>query len=73
MDIGLNKRPNVVSYNNLKQCICAQFLPPRYRKELLLKLQRLHQGNRSADEYVKDLKITLTKSQMHDESCIVQS
>ena len=37
MDIGLNKRPAV----DLKLCMRARFVPPHYRKELLLKLQRL--------------------------------
>jgi len=44
----------------------VRFVPPPYRKELLLKLQRLHQGPRTVDEYFKDLDITLTKINMHD-------
>jgi len=39
--------------------------PPHYRKEILLKLQRLHQGPMSLDEYFKDLELTLTKINMH--------
>jgi len=35
------------------------------RKELWLKLQRLHQGERSVDEYFKDLEVILTKINMH--------
>jgi len=30
-----------------------------------LKLQRLHQGPRSVDQYFKDLEVTLTKTNMH--------
>jgi len=66
MDIGLNKRSNMVSWHNLKLCIRARFVPPHYRKELLLKLQQLHQGSRSVDNYFKDLEVTLTKINMHD-------
>jgi len=44
----------------------ARFVPPLYRKELLLKLQRLHQGPRTVDEYFKDLETTLSKINMHD-------
>ena len=40
MDIVLNKRPLVVSWDNLKECMHARFVPPHYRKDLLLKLQR---------------------------------
>ena len=36
------------------------------RKELLLRLQRLHQGPRKVDEYFKDLETTLTKINIHD-------
>jgi len=56
MDIGLNKRSVVVSGSDLKLCMRVRFVPPHYRKELLmkslllLKLQRLHQGPRSVDE-----------------------
>ena len=66
MDIELNKRSVVVSWNDLKLCMRARFVPPHYRKELLLKLQRLHQEPRTVDEYFKDLETTLTKINMHD-------
>jgi len=66
MDIGLKKRPVVVSWYDLKECMRARFVPPHYRKELLLKLQRLQQGPGSVDEYFKDLETTLTKVNMHE-------
>jgi len=66
MDIGLNKRPAVVSWEDLKLCMHARFVPPHYRKELLLKLQRLQQGTQSVDAYFKELEITLTKIDMHE-------
>jgi len=66
MDIGLNKRPIVVFWEDLKLCMCAPFVPPHYRKELLLKLQRLQEGPRSVDEYFKDLETTLTKIDRHE-------
>jgi len=43
----------------------VRFVPPRYRKGLLLKLQRLHQGSRTVDEYFKELETTFTKINMH--------
>ena len=66
MNIGLNKRSVVVSWYDLKECMSVRLVPPLYRKELLLKLQRLHQGPRTVDEYFKDLETTLTKINMHD-------
>jgi len=66
MDIGLNKTSVVVSSYDLRECMRTQFVPPHYRKELLLKLQRLHQGPRSVDQYFKDLEVTLTKINIHE-------
>jgi len=66
MDIELNKRSIVVSWYDLKQCMHARFVPPPYRKEHLLKFQRLHQGHRTVDEYFKDFETTLVRLNMHD-------
>jgi len=66
MDIGPNKKPIVVSWFDLKACMLARFVPPPYRKEHLLKFQRLHQGHRTIDEYFHELETTLTKMNMHD-------
>jgi len=66
MDIGLKRRSILVSWLDLKLCMRSRFVPPHYRNKLLLKLQRLHQGSRSVDEYFKDLEVTLTKINMHE-------
>ena len=66
MDIGLNKRPTVVSWYDLKACMRARFVLPTYRKEHLMKFQRLHQGHETIDEYFQDLEKNLTKMNMHD-------
>jgi len=44
----------------------SRFVPPHYRKELLLKLQRLQQGTQSVDAYFKELETILTKIDMHE-------
>jgi len=66
MDIGLNKRPTVVSWEDLKECMRAKFVPPHYRKDLLLKLQRFQQGTLSVDAYFKELETMLIKIDMHE-------
>jgi len=45
--------------------MCARFVPLPYRKEHLLKFQRLHQ-HRTVDEYFKDFETTLVRLNMHD-------
>ena len=44
----------------------ARFVPPSYRKELLLKLQRLHQGPRSVSEYFKELKSQMRRVEIKE-------
>jgi len=46
--------------------MCARFVPPHYRKEILLKLQWIQQGKKSVDDYFKELETTLTKIDMHE-------
>jgi len=52
--------PPTASWMDIKTLMRTRFFPPSYRKELLLKLQRLHQGPMSVSEYFKEL-----ESQMH--------
>jgi len=66
MDIGLNKRSVVVSWEDLKLCMHARFVPPHYRKEFLLKLQWLQRGTQSVDAYFKELETILIKINMHE-------
>jgi len=66
MGIGLNKRPTVVSWEDLKECMHARFVSPHYRKKLLLKLQRLYQGTQSVYVYFKELETILIKIDMHE-------
>ena len=66
MDIKLNKRSVVVSWEDYNVCMCTRFVPPHYRKELLLKLQRLQQGTKIVDEYFEELETTLTKFDMNE-------
>jgi len=44
----------------------ARFFPPHFRKDLLLKLQRLHQGTLSVDGYFKELDTLLIKVDIHE-------
>ena len=57
----------VVSWNDLKACLRARFIPPHFRKDLMLKLQWFHQGTLCVDDYFKQLDTLLIRVNM-DES-----
>ena len=61
MDIGYNKRPPVDSWNDLKDRMRLRFVPPHFRKDLMLKLQWFQQGTLSVDTYFKELETLLLK------------
>ncbi|XP_068476943.1 uncharacterized protein [Phaseolus vulgaris] len=66
MDIIYNKRPPVVFWDDLNECMRLRFVPPHFRKDLLLKLQRLQQGTLIVDAYFKELEMLLLKVEMHN-------
>jgi len=57
----------MVSWNDLKECMRLRFVPPHFRKDLVLKLQRFQEGTLSVNAYFKELKMLLLKVDM-DES-----
>ena len=46
-----HKGPLVDSWNSLKDQMRRRFVPPHFRKDLKLKLQRFQQGTLSVDSY----------------------
>ena len=65
-DICYNKRPPVVSWNDLIECMHHRFVPPHFRKDLMLKLQWFQQGTLSANAYFKELETLLLKVNMKE-------
>ena len=47
--------------SDLIECMPFRFMPPHFRKDLMLKLQRFQQGTLSVDAYFKDLEMLLLK------------
>jgi len=60
-DIIYNKSPLVDSWDILKERMRLRFVPPHFRKDLMLKLQRFQQGTLSVDAYFKELETLLLK------------
>ena len=60
-DVCYNKRPPVVSWNDLIECMRFRFVPPHFRKDLMLKVQQFQQGTLSVDACFKELETLLLK------------
>jgi len=43
-----------------------RFVPPYYKKEIFKKLQRLTQGNKSVEEYVQEMEVTLMQAKVEE-------
>jgi len=66
LDIAKEKRLPINSWAQLKEAIRERCVPPYYKKELFNKMQRLTQGSKSVEEYVKDMEVTLMKAKVEE-------
>ena len=58
--------PPAASWMDIKTLMRARFFPPSYRKELLLKLLRLHQGPMSVHAYFKELESQMRRVEIKE-------
>jgi len=65
---NINQESLATSWKDLKNLMCARFVPSYYRRETLLKLQMLQQGSMCVDEYYKIMESMLLKVGLQFES-----
>ena len=65
---NINQEPSAASWMDIKTLIRARFVPSYYRRETLLKLQRLQQGSICVNEYFKMIESILLKVGLQFES-----
>jgi len=65
---NINQESLATSWRDLKNLMHARFVPSYYRRETLLKLQRLQQGSVCMDEYYKLIESMLLKVGLQFES-----
>ena len=65
-DIIYHKGSPVDSWNSLKDHMRATFVPPHFRKDLMLRLQRFQQGTLNVDEYYKELETLVLKIELEE-------
>ena len=58
---NINQEPPAASWMDIKTLMRARFVPSYYRRETLLKLQRLQQGSMCVNEYFKMMESMLLK------------
>ncbi|WP_198155506.1 retrotransposon gag family protein, partial [Candidatus Burkholderia verschuerenii] len=56
----------ILTWEDMKKAMRKQFLPPSYFREMHNKLQRVHQGNRTVDEYYTELETLMTRMQIEE-------
>ena len=58
--------PPAASWMDIKTLMRARFVPPSYNKELIMKLQRLHQDPMSVSEYFKELESQMRRVEIKE-------
>lgn len=55
------------TWDEMKRMMRQQFVLSHYYWDLYLKLQSLHQGNRSVDEYYKEMEIAMIRANVEED------
>jgi hypothetical protein len=56
------------TWDRLKAAVCERFVPPAYQCDLRKKLQRLDQGDMSAQDYFDELQKGMIHAGVHEET-----
>ena len=65
-DVERMRRPLINTWQDMKRVLRERFVPSYYGRDLHNKLQRLIQGNRSGNEYYKEMEISLIRAQIKE-------
>ena len=65
-DVERMRRPLINTWQDMKRVLRERFVSSYYGRDLHNKLQRLIQGNRSVDEYFKEMEISLIRTQIKE-------
>ena len=64
-----NREPYVETWEEMKRVMRKRFVSTYYYRELYNKLQNLRQGNRSLNEYYKEMKVAMTNYPKKKKGC----
>ncbi|GMJ10817.1 hypothetical protein HRI_004750900 [Hibiscus trionum] len=63
----LNGEAKITSWGELKEVLRERFVPPLYRRELKQKLQKIRQGYRTVDEYLKEMESLMQRADIQED------
>ena len=62
-----NREPDVETWEEMKRVMRKRFVPTYYYRELYNKLQNLKQGNRSVEEYYKEMEVSMARANIEED------
>ncbi|XP_068480866.1 uncharacterized protein [Phaseolus vulgaris] len=62
------EKPMVNTWTEMKRIMRKRYIPASYNRDLQLKLQRMTQGNRSVEEYFKEMEVTMLRAGKNEEN-----
>ena len=62
-----NKEYPIEEWEEMKAVMRKRFVPSYYYQELYQKLQSLRRGNRSVDEYFKEMKVAMIQANVEED------
>jgi len=65
-DVEMMRRPLINTWQDMKKVLRERFMSSYYGRDLHNKLQRLIQGNKSVNEYYKEMEISLIRAQIKE-------
>ena len=65
-DVEMMRRPLINTWQDMKKVLRERFMSSYYGRDLHNKLQRLIQGNKSVNEYYKEMEIFLIKAKIEE-------
>ncbi|XP_031403186.1 uncharacterized protein LOC116212684, partial [Punica granatum] len=62
-----NREPPIDTWEEVKRVMRKRFVPSYYYRELYNKLQSLRQGNRSVEEYFKEMEVAMIRANVEED------